>query len=215
MKNRVVITLVIITGIIGIAASIGLFSHKYYQAQNLEQNLIQGLLWPDPKQITVFETIDNTNNRFGLEQLLGKWSFIFFGYTHCPDVCPVTLSVLNSVYKDLQNKGKAEDLQTIFVSVDPERDTPDQLDEYVRYFNPDFIGLGGTQDQVNSIIEQLGIAYFYGNKNDSGEYDVDHTASVFLIDPKGRLIGVFSSPQEKKDLINRFLAMQNFIEGQS
>jgi protein SCO1/2 len=215
MKKRITTTILIIAGILGFSAGIGLYTAKYFQTDISSRPVIQGLLWPNPKQITAFETIDHSSQSFGLDQLLGKWTFLFFGYTHCPDVCPITLSVLDNVHQQLEKNQNNNNVQTVFISVDPERDTPKQLGEYVRYFNPDFIGLGGTEDQINSLGNQIGIVYIHGEKKDSTDYSVDHTASVFLIDPKGRLVGIFSAPQETNDMLNRFLAMQSYIDGQS
>ena len=215
MKKPAITALLIVAGILGFAAGIGLYTSQYYQTDISIRPDIQGLLWPNPKQISDFEMIDHKNQGFGLEQLKGKWSFLFFGYTHCPDVCPITLSVLANVHQQLEKKQKNNNVQTVFVSVDPGRDTPEQLAKYVHYFNPDFIGLGGTEDQVDSLGKQIGIVYIHGEKNNIADYSVDHTASVFLIDPKGRLVGIFSAPQEMNDVLNRFLAMQSFIDEES
>ena len=196
------------------AAGAGFYvSLKLSQNQQQQNPGIEGLFWPNPKQIQEFNTLDQTGNSFGLNQMKGKWSFIFFGYTHCPDVCPITMSVMADVYKDLSINNK--EIQTVFVSVDPERDTTEKLSEYVNYFNQDFIGLGGNKDMVDSLTRQIGVAYFLNNEEQKENYLVDHSASIFLIDPMGRMVGILSAPHEKNKMIQQFTKIKNFINAQS
>lgn len=170
---------------------------------------VPGMLWPNPKPLTAFQLNDQHGQPFGLEQLKGHWSFLFFGYTHCPDVCPTTLSVLGRV-SALQQAH--DDIQYVFVSVDPERDTPQHLTEYLAYFNPAFVGLTGSEAYLQSLTRQLGIVYFTGDKGADGQYEVDHTASVLLVDPGARLVGVFSAPHDAADISERFDQMRRIVE---
>ncbi len=199
-----------------LAASSG-FYISLKQSQNQQQPdfgsspNIEGLFWPNPKQILDFNTLDQTGNTFGLEQVKGKWSFVFFGYTHCPDVCPVTMSVMSETYKQLSVD--YDDLQILFVSVDPERDTTEKLAQYVSYFNEDFIGLGGDTEKVDSLTKQIGVAYYLNNEEQEDGYLVDHSASIFVFDPKARLVGKLSAPHESAKVIEQFTNIKNFIDG--
>ena len=196
-----------------LATSAGFYiSLKQSQPALGESHNIEGLFWPNPKQINDFNTLDQTNKPFGLEQLKGKWSFIFFGYTHCPDVCPITMSVMNEAYKQLS--AQHDDLQIIFVSVDPERDTSEKLAQYVSYFNDAFIGLGGSKEKVDSLTKQIGVAYFHNNEEQTEEYLVDHSASIFIFDPKARFVGKLSAPHESSKIIKQFTEIKNFINAQ-
>ena len=124
---------------------------------------------------------------------MGRWSFIFFGYTHCPDVCPTTLSVLNSVARKLE--GRKDQVQFVFISIDPERDTPEKLGQFVSYFNGTFIGATGTDDAINALTRQLGVIYARVEENSGTDnYLMDHSASVLLFDPAGRFHAVFTPP---------------------
>lgn len=196
-----------------LAAGTGFYISLKQSQQELKSPNIEGLFWPSPKQIQPFETIDQSGNSFGLEQIKNKWSFIFFGYTHCPDICPVTMSVMAETYKQLIAEHK--DLQIIFVTVDPERDTTEKLASYVTYFNKDFIGLGGNTDQVNSLTRQIGIAYYLNKQEASDNYLVDHSASIFLFDPEARMVGKLSPPHEKNKIIQQFTKIKNFINEQN
>ena len=187
-------------------------SQKQQQADIPVTPEIEGLFWPNPKQLHDFDTLDQTETKFGYEQLAGKWSFLFFGYTHCPDVCPITMSVMADVYKKLVNS--YNNIQVIFVSVDPDRDTTEKLAQYVTYFNEDFIGLGGDTEKVNSLTKQIGVAYYLNNEEQQEGYLVDHSASIFLFDPKVRLIGKLSAPHESEKIIQQFTNIQTFVDAQ-
>ena len=214
MNQKFTVTVLIGAALLGLATGIGIYTSKFYLDPPRERPAIDGLLWPNPKVISSFTTIDQDGEEFGLEHMHGKWSFIFFGYTHCPDVCPVTLSVLNQVHAQLVKIGKSQNVQILFVTVDPERDTTEQLKSYVNYFNPEFIGIGGTEQQINGLGRQIGIASVKGEQSTPGEYLVDHTASVFLLDPKGRLVSLFSAPQQVDSTVKQFLEIRRFIESQ-
>ncbi len=174
---------------------------------------IEGLFWPNPKKILEFNTLDQTGTPFGLEQIKDKWSFVFFGYTQCPDICPITMSVMNESYNQLANENS--NLQIIFVSVDPERDTSEILEQYVSYFNDAFIGLGGNAEMINSLTKQIGVAYFLNNEEQKEGYLVDHSASIFIFDPKARLVGKLSAPHESKKIIEQFTKIKEFINAQN
>ncbi len=197
------------------AATTGFFiSAKQAEKDRLESQVqIQGLFWPNPRQIGEFETVDHNQSSFGLSQLKGKWSFVFFGYTHCPDICPITLSMMASIYPELN--GTVDNVQVLFVSVDPARDSTDKLAEYVNYFDPDFIGLGGTENQVNSMTRQLGVAYFLNKEDDTENYLVDHSASLYLISPEAQMVGKLSPPLRADGIKKQFYQIKEFIDAQS
>jgi protein SCO1 len=204
--------------ILAILAAGGGFYVSLKQSQNqqrasIEESAnIEGLFWPSPKQIRDFDSLDQTGNPFGLNQIKGKWSFIFFGYTHCPDVCPITLSVMADSYKQLAIEH--DDIQIIFVSVDPARDTTEKLSQYMSYFNEDFIGLNGDPEKGNSLTKQIGVAYYLNNEEQTDNYLVDHSASIFLFDPKARMVGKISAPHESSKIIQQFIKIKKFIDAQ-
>lgn len=212
-KNRILNSALFVIALVILGALFGVYTSDYYRRP--DSNTIPGLLWPDPKSLRPFATIDQDQQVFGLEQLKGKWSFLFFGFTHCPDICPLTMATMNQIYEDMNKANDAEDVQMVFVSVDTKRDDSQQLKNYVDYFNPDFVGLGGTKEQVASLARQIGVAYFVNEKNDDGDYLVDHSASVFLIDPEGRLLAVFSAPHKADDMQQRFQQIRQFYLQQS
>ena len=205
--------LLVLTGMICMGLGVGYYFADYYRTAAHPD--VPGLLWPEPKQLRAFATIDQTGQVFGLDRLQGKWSFLFFGYTHCPDVCPLTLKVLADLGRDLQGTAAGGDTQVVFITVDPDRDTAEQLGQYVGYFDPRFIGLGGTIAQVESLASQIGAVFMYGEKSATGDYIVDHTASIFLIDPQGRVVAVFAAPHQVDSIRDRYRMIRNFIDHQT
>lgn len=173
---------------------------------------IEGLLWPEPRSVGPFELADQRGNPFGQEQLRGRWSLLFFGYTHCPDVCPVTLAVLADVAARLEEQGADRDLQVAMVSVDPERDALPKLGQYVEFFDPSFLGVTGPEPRLRELTTQLGVIAIRTEADADGSYLVDHTAAVLLIDPQARLVGLFRVPHEPADIADRVARIRRFVE---
>ncbi|MFK5971090.1 MAG: SCO family protein [Candidatus Marithrix sp.] len=166
---------------------------------------LQAILRPEPKPLQGFSLIDQNKNAFKLENFKGKWTLLFFGYTFCPDVCPTTLTVLQEFYTNLQPQVLAN-TQVVFVSVDPERDTPEKLAEYVAYFSKDFIGVTGEVTEINKLALQTGAGYIKGptlNADDSN-YQISHTSTIFLINPKMQLHAGFSQPHISEVIFEQY-----------
>lgn len=162
-------------------------------------------LFPDPKPLTAFALTDDKSRVFDLARLKGKWTFLFFGFTHCPDICPTTLAVLARVRDNIARHALgAEDIQFVFISVDPNRDTASKLRQYVEYFEPTFIGATGTDAQIGNLAGQLGAAYQVAIAPGMDNYPVYHSAAVFLVDPQARYHAVFTSPDDAEAISRRF-----------
>ena len=132
-----------------------------------------------------FELVDHHGQLRHLEDFRGKVTVMFFGFTHCPDVCPTTLAELAAVLRKLGDSAKR--VQVLFVTVDPERDTPDVLAGYVSAFNSDFIGLTGSLEQIATVAREFKIFYQKAEGSRPGMYSVDHSAGTFIFDAQGRL----------------------------
>lgn len=132
------------------------------------------------------ELTDHNGRRRSLEDFRGKLVVLFFGYTHCPDVCPTTLSDMAQAMRLLAPADAAR-VQVLFVTVDPERDTPDVLKPYVTYFHPSFLGLHGTAEEVGRAAREFKITYRRYTEPGASDYLVDHTAGSYVLDGKGRL----------------------------
>nr|MBS0020749.1 SCO family protein [Gammaproteobacteria bacterium] len=210
--KKQLILLTFFAGAIGLLA--GFILYQSAPGKNIPQPDIPGFLWPNPKALTAFSLEDHSRQAFSLERLKGKWTFLFFGYTHCPDVCPVTLSVLADVERRLaQAKQPLENIQVVFVSLDPQRDNQERLQQYVQYFNPSFLGVTGDQERLTELTRQLGIVHTRVARGSSDDYLVDHTASILLTDPDARLVAVFGLPHNAETISSRFVTIRGFLEG--
>lgn len=169
-------------------------------AQNLSATVLR-----DEKPLPAF-AFERAGGRFTNEDLAGRWTFLFFGYTQCPDICPTALALMAQVKAGIaQGRGPAP--QVAFVSVDPRRDTPDLLAQYVPHFDPSFFGAVGDDASLAALVKHLGVYYVRHDKGGEKHYAVDHTAAIYLIDRKGRLLAVFSAPQDAAKMIADYLAL--------
>ena len=170
---------------------------RIYHANTPEdpQQLIQ---LPKPRVIADFVLTDQDGQDFSLQDFQGRWSLLFFGFTACPDICPDTLYQLRQAREALQERLAPEVVPTVYlVSVDPERDSPARMKEYLQFFDPQFIGLSGADAQLRALTLQLGIAY-HVEEHEAGaaNYAVDHSASILMLNPEGRLHAVLRGPHE-------------------
>lgn len=142
-----------------------------------------------------FTLTDQDGSKVSLSDFKDKLVLIFFGYTHCPDICPMTMSVMNNVVDQLGDQ--AEQVQVIFVTIDPERDTQEKLKSYVPYYNEDFIGLTGTPEEIDKVADDYNIFYSKEEVESSSEYLMGHNSSVLLITPDGEIL--IKYPQNRMD----------------
>jgi len=201
LSNAGRILMAVIIAAISIGA--GIWTARALLKQAAPEAQLSATRFPVARPLQPFQLLDHRGSRFDNQSLLGHWTFLFFGYTHCPDLCPTTLTVLNSVAHKLAGTGSRT--RFVFVTVDPQRDTPDQLARFVTYFNADFLGVTGTEDSINQLTRQLGITYQQVRDDASPDsYLVDHTASVFLVDPDGRYLAVFTPPLDADAITTDF-----------
>jgi len=146
-----------------------------------------------PRPVPAVPALDQAGRPFGPEQLRGHWTVVFFGFTHCPDICPATLQVLAAARRQLDDLPLEERPAVVMVSVDPGRDTPERLAEYVPFFHPEFRGVHVPAENLSELTRVFGAAYAYSAAGEDS-YTVDHTASLFLVDPQARVAAVFPTP---------------------
>jgi protein SCO1/2 len=174
---------------------------------------LQATYLPGGKPVRAFQLIDHQGQRFDNQRLKGRWTWVFFGYTHCPDACPTALAVLNAAAEDLQAKAPELPLQVVMISVDPARDTPERLAAYVPYFNKDFIGATGDDKELSALTRDLGIIYvLHKPATDGGGYLVDHSTAILLINPEGELQAIFGQPHAPQSMIDDLLQIQGHYQ---
>ena len=233
LSSRYLALLLAVAIAVAIAAFIGLRPAKETAIKPPAE--IEDYLFWQAKDLTDFKLIGADGKTLGLQDLKGKWSFIFYGYTQCPDVCPLTLGILGKAFKGIErNPAAYQEIQGVFISVDPKRDSPELLKEYVAYFSNKFVGVTGDTAELEGISRQMSALYSIhpkepeksakagapGKASEAGKtsepaktveaYTVTHNSTVFLIDPKGRLYGRFPPPQLPQEIAEVFLKIRTF-----
>jgi protein SCO1 len=156
--------------------------------------LVTGTMLEPRRELPDFTLIDHQGRTFTRSSLRGGWSFLFFGYTNCPDVCPATLATLATLEKHLRAAGAAPRPKVVFVSLDAARDTPAQLARYVPYFDPEFVGVTAKdQPTIEGLARDLGIVVLISHRRD-GTYSVDHSSAILVVDPSGKLAAILTGP---------------------
>lgn len=187
--------------IVIVAIAGGMFAASVFLDRGAEPiELKSGTLLEPPRELPPMDLIDQHGAAFDATRLQGRWSVLFFGFTNCPDVCPLTLAMLAQVEKSLADLPEAQRPQVVLMSVDPKRDTPERLAAYVKHFSPTFVGTTGTPEAVESFTRKLGVPVAIHMLED-GAYTVDHSAALFLIDPDAKLRAVFSTPHTSTNIV--------------
>jgi protein SCO1/2 len=209
MMNRKTSLLAVAISIVAVIAGMLLSRALVNRAEDSHATaLVTGTLLDPPRPLPSFSLVDQANRAFDNERLRGRWSYLFFGFTNCPDVCPTTLRMLAQTEQSLSDLPPAQRPQVILVSVDPKRDTPQQLVSYLKFFSPAFIGLTGEQATLDAFTRQLGVPVAI-TPTDNGNYTVDHSAAIFLIDPNGAMRALFSPPHSPTSIADDYRRILN------
>ncbi|HNP37286.1 MAG TPA: SCO family protein [Woeseiaceae bacterium] len=180
----------IIAVVLGVALAAGLFLSLHRTP--IPAQLSGATLLPAPVLLPTFNLQDQNGQAVTGDIFKGQWDLVFFGFTNCPDICPLSLQTLSRARQQMAEAGHDELPRIVFVSVDPERDSAPQLARYMSAFGTDNLGLTGDIAELRKLTEALGI---YFNKSGDGEnYSVDHSSVVIVIGPDGRYRALFSAP---------------------
>jgi len=184
--------------IVALLALIGGFSISWVISSNKPIELEAGLWFGEQaRALPEFELVDHNGQALNRTSLAGKWSLMFFGYTHCPDICPASLQTMSDMVQAIEDPDVAAALRVYFISVDPDRDNAEVLASYVTYFNPDFTGATAIMEKLNPLTRSLGIAHDIRNKVEGNPgYDVDHSSAIVLINPNAEFAGLFGAPHD-------------------
>lgn len=166
---------------------------------------ITGFSFPEPEALSDIKLVSHEDKPITVESFQGQWTFIYVGYTFCPDACPMTMNVLNQLSGALENQKVKEPVNMMLVSVDPERDTTEKLNNYVKHFNPSFSAATGTPVDIQSFAKQVHSIYVIPDDRSDPNYLVDHSSSVILIDPNAAVHAIFTPPQMAADLAEDFV----------
>lgn len=174
-------------------------------ARNSQPIQLEAGLWlgEQARNLPNFELIDHNGKSFERDDMQGKWHLLFFGYTQCPDICPGSLQALSEMLRSIDDSDVSDAIRVVFVSVDPDRDTPEVLKTYVQYFHPDFLGVTGTEPNLRHLTNAIGISFFLDRDNaDQTSYQVSHSGAAILLNPSVQYAGLFRSPQNSLAIAN-------------
>ncbi|OED37957.1 hypothetical protein AB833_22040 [Chromatiales bacterium (ex Bugula neritina AB1)] len=157
---------------------------------------ISGFAFPNPKALYNVNLIDQYSKPLTEHTFNNIWTFIYVGYTFCPDACPLALTTMNQILGILEKQQQAKNVQMLLVSVDPQRDTPERLLEYTKYFNKDFLAATGTAENIKSFAKQVSAVYSLPEDRSDPNYLVDHSSSMILINPEKQVHAIFTPPQK-------------------
>jgi protein SCO1 len=209
----------ILLGVMGLSLLVGLnLGQRSASGDGLPWNsappAVQAVMWPEPRALAGFSMLDQNRQPFGPAQFQGHWSFVFFGYLGCPDICPSSLHAMREFKRQLERRDPgAAGHQFIFVSVDPEHDRPEAIREYLAWYQADFIGLSGSSAQIDTLARHMAIKY-EEHIDETGYRSIDHSSSLMIIDPSGRVVGALPPPLLPERMVEQFQQLATFMQRQ-
>ena len=187
-----------------------LFLSRFYTPRELtldEYKTLGAYFIDPPRQLAEFKLIDDTSKIFLPEEFAGKWNILFFGFTYCPDICPLTMKQMSDVKESLGEY--SDNLRVFLVSVDPDRDKPENLRQYLDNFDKNFKGLTGEIDQIYKFSTQVNAPFFPVVNSPEPNYTVDHSGSLVLISPEARYAGFFRAPHDTAKITKALASLLN------
>ena len=187
-----------------------LFLSRFYTPRELtldEYKTLGAYFIDPPRQLAEFKLIDDTSKIFLPEEFAGKWNILFFGFTYCPDICPLTMKQMSDVKESLGEY--SDNLRVFLVSVDPDRDKPENLRQYLDNFDKNFKGLTGEIDQIYKFSTQVNAPFFPVVNSQEQNYTVDHSGSLVLISPDAKYAGFFRAPHDTAKITKALASLLN------
>ncbi len=197
---------VIVAFALGLVAARFLFGSRAVAVPETENATV----FTTPREIASLDLVDEAGRPFTAQSLQGHWSYVFFGFTHCPDICPTTLALLKQVRTELDDLPVESRPRVLLFTVDPERDTPEKLREYVRFFDPSFSGVTGSPAAVQAAADAFAVPFARVTLPQGG-YTMDHGAGLFLVSPEGSAIAYSSPPFQAAALARDYRRIQAYF----
>ncbi|KTD21042.1 SCO family protein [Legionella londiniensis] len=200
-KHRMMITIAALLAVIALLS--GIFVSQHTQSRHkIDLSKFHGTFLSKPRSVTHFELTGIDQQIFDNTSLNGKWTMLFFGFTNCGYLCPTTMAELGKMYRLLEKQGVKNLPNVVMVSIDPNRDSLEKLNSYVKAFDRHFYGVRGDEATIKAMTQELGVVYakIALSESNMNDYDMEHTGTVMLFNPRGELTAFFTTPHQA-DLI--------------
>lgn len=201
-KNQITLTVILLLALVALVT--GVFFAQHLTHKPIDSSRFHGTLLQKPREMASFSLIGADQKPFGNSQLQDKWTFMFFGFTNCGYVCPTTMAELAKMYRLLEERNIHPMPQVVFVSIDPARDTLVKLGQYSASFNPHFYAARGEEESIKAMTNLLGVAFATVSTPQSENYDIQHSGSIILFNPKGQVSAFFTSPHHADQLADDY-----------
>ena len=178
--------------------------------KTVDVSQLHGTMLDEPRAVQAFSLTGIDHKPFNNASLNGSWTMVFFGFTHCGYMCPTTMAELGKMYRLLEEKGVKNLPKVVMISVDPARDHLNKLGHYVKAFDSHFYGARGREDAIKAMTHEMGIAYLkvaQKNTDDASHYDIEHTGSILLFNPQGKLVAFFTTPHQAALLAKDYMLL--------
>lgn len=187
----------------------GIFVSQHLQfKKKVDVSQFSGTYLENPRPVNQFSMLGTDQKTFDNSSLQGQWTLIFFGFTNCGYLCPTTMAELGKMYRILEEKGVKNMPHVVMISIDPQRDSLDKLQQYVTSFQPQFYGARGDETLIKKMTREMGIAYAkVENSVDPESYDVQHSGAVMLFNPQGELNAFFTTPHHADLLAKDYMLL--------
>ena len=197
MKSKVAKLNLILLGIIILLLGLWLITSQKNSGPIIPEEV--GFVYSPPRQIGNFQLIDFDSNVINENRFTGKWWLVYFGFTFCPDACPLALSDMKKIKASFDEKIN-QNTNFVFISVDPDRDTPQRLKEYVNYYDPEFFAATGEAEELQKLATKMGVAFVVPEAPEDENYVVGHSTFMLLVNPLTELVAIFRVPHDPENV---------------
>ncbi len=206
-KSKAGLIAFVIVGLLLAVFLVYLFVGNSNRLSDAELREIGATVYQDPRAISPFQLLDHRGNYFTQEEFDGHWTLLFFGYTACPDICPLTMAELKRFYQGLEQK---DDTNIVLIMVDPLNDSPQKMADYVGSFHEDFIGLTGDSATIQQLATDLYVAYSDSpERQENGNHTIDHSTHISVISPDSNYHSVMRAPHRSADISVAYEAIRD------
>jgi len=205
----------LIAGLLALIIGLGVFNYNSHRKNMPVEEQLQQATYLYDQQVAIpkFNFIDQHGQAFTHAHIQDQWTLWFFGFTHCPDICPMTLATLTHSLNLIEEQQSIDDIKIVFISVDPGRDNPEQINRYVTGFHNNIIGASGYDEQLALFLKNMGIiATINKDEKNLDDYQVDHSSALYLIAPNTAISAVFNTPHDAKKISQDIITIREHFK---